>query len=47
MYLGCYCLLKLGIDLFVFRECPEEAVKLNAEILEAREELKEVLDKMS
>ena len=43
VYLGCYCLMKLGTDLINFREYPEEADKLNAEILEAKEDLKKIL----
>ncbi len=28
MNLGCYCLYRMGMDLLIFRDCPEEIDKL-------------------
>ncbi|MCL7038830.1 hypothetical protein MKW94_009593 [Papaver nudicaule] len=38
--LGCYGLLMVGVGLIQFRTCPEEAVLLQKDVLEAREFLR-------
>ena len=38
--LGCYCLWKLGVDLLMFKDCPEDIPKLAKEIEQVREDLK-------
>ncbi|KAI3934285.1 hypothetical protein MKW98_009266 [Papaver atlanticum] len=39
--LGCYGLLMVGVGLIQFRTCPEEAVLLQKDVLEAKEFLKQ------
>ncbi|KAI3959751.1 hypothetical protein MKW98_018851 [Papaver atlanticum] len=41
MSLGCYDLLMVGIGLIQFRTCPEEAVLLQKDVLEATEFLRQ------
>ncbi|KAI3993589.1 hypothetical protein MKX01_002602 [Papaver californicum] len=39
--LGCYGLLMVGVGLIQFRTCPEEAVLLQKDVLEAKEFLRQ------
>lgn len=40
MVFGCYCLYRLGSDIVSFNDYPEETLKLEKDILIAREDLK-------
>mmetsp|Transcript_16717 Transcript_16717/g.25112 ORF Transcript_16717/g.25112 Transcript_16717/m.25112 type:complete len:93 (+) Transcript_16717:30-308(+) len=37
---GCYCLMKLGLGVLMFNDCPGEIKKLEEEIIEAKADLK-------
>lgn len=37
--LGCYALLSIGVSLASVKDCPEDAVELNAQIEQAKHEL--------
>lgn len=39
--LGCYALYKIGLDLFILEDRPDEAKKLDSEITSARSELQQ------
>ena len=40
MWLGCFCLGKLGLDIVCFNDMPQEIQKLEKEIVEAKADLK-------